>query len=107
VVLVLLAYLEYLGSVIWVTKVFSLVNILIDQLSPTNNNCASVDGGYSAVVFNRLVGVKSKVYGEGTHLLIPIVETPVIYSVRSKPRNISSPTGSKGKYWFDSICCVY
>lgn len=55
----------------------------------------NVEGGYRAVVFNRLYGVKDQVYSEGTHLVIPFIETPILYDVRSKPRSIGSPTGSK------------
>jgi len=55
----------------------------------------NVDGGHRAVVFNAITGTKQIVYGEGTHLKWPLVETPIIFNVRSKPRNISSPTGSK------------
>jgi len=55
----------------------------------------NVEGGHSAVVFNRLVGVKQTVYGEGTHLIIPWLERPEIYNVRAKPRSIPCLTGSK------------
>lgn len=34
-------------------------------------------------------------YGEGTHLLFPWIERPIIYHVRAKPRVIPSLTGSK------------
>jgi len=54
----------------------------------------NVDGGFRAVVFNRIVGTRSVVYDEGTHLRIPFIERPIIYNVRSLPRNITSPTGS-------------
>ena len=30
--------------------------------------------------------------------MIPWLETPVIYDVRAKPRNIASLTGTKGMY---------
>jgi prohibitin 2 len=55
----------------------------------------NVDGGYRAVIFNKIIGTKQKVYGEGTHFRIPFLEKQIIYNVRSQPRNISSPTGSK------------
>ena len=35
-------------------------------------------------------------YAEGTHIMIPWFEWPVIYDVRAKPKNIPSLTGSKG-----------
>jgi len=55
----------------------------------------NVEGGHSAVVFNRFVGVKQTVYGEGTHFVIPWLERPEIYNVRAKPRSIPCLTGSK------------
>ena len=47
------------------------------------------------VVFDRLQGVKKDVVGEGTHFLIPWLQKAIIYDVRTKPRNISTTTGSK------------
>jgi len=55
----------------------------------------TVQGGHSAVVFNRFSGVKEKVYGEGLHLAIPWIEWPTIYSIRVRPQTFSSPTGTK------------
>lgn len=54
-----------------------------------------VKGGTRAVIFDRLQGVKEQVVNEGTHFLIPWLQKPVIYDVRTKPRNISTTTGSK------------
>jgi len=59
------------------------------------NSFYNVEGGHRAIIFNSITGVKETVYGEGTHLKIPFLETPIIYNVRSNPRKISSPTGSK------------
>ncbi len=54
-----------------------------------------VKGGSRAVIFDRLSGVKDQVVNEGTHFLIPWLQKSVIYDVRTKPRNISTTTGSK------------
>src|SRR5947207_13751445 len=54
-----------------------------------------VRGGTRAVIFDRLSGVKKDVVEEGTHFLIPWLQKAVIYDVRTKPRNISTTTGSK------------
>ena len=37
-----------------------------------------------AIVFNRLSGIKEEVYEEGTHLMVPWLERPIIYDVRRK-----------------------
>ena len=57
----------------------------------------SVEGGHRAVIFDRFRGVIPDVSGEGTHFLIPWVQRPIIFDVRSKPRNVPVITGSKGK----------
>lgn len=54
-----------------------------------------VRGGTRAVIFDRLAGVKEGVINEGTHFLVPWLQKAIIYDVRTKPRNISTTTGSK------------
>lgn len=54
-----------------------------------------MDGGNRAVIFDRFSGVKNKVVGEGTHFFIPWVQRPIIYDIRSRPRNVPVITGSK------------
>ncbi|KAI9049864.1 hypothetical protein LZ554_006013 [Drepanopeziza brunnea f. sp. 'monogermtubi'] len=54
-----------------------------------------VKGGTRAVIFDRVSGVQNKVVNEGTHFLIPWLQKSIIYDVRTKPRNISTTTGSK------------
>jgi prohibitin 2 len=55
----------------------------------------TVEGGHRAIVFNRLTGIKEQTYSEGMHFVIPWVEWPYIYDVRTRPRNVQSLTGSK------------
>lgn len=59
------------------------------------NAMYDVKGGTRAVIFDRLSGVQEKVINEGTHFLVPILQRSIIYDVRTKPRNISTTTGSK------------
>ncbi|EWC43704.1 prohibitin-1 [Drechslerella stenobrocha 248] len=54
-----------------------------------------VKGGSRAVIFDRLSGVKEQVVNEGTHFLVPWLQRAIVYDVRTKPRNISTTTGSK------------
>ncbi|KAF2087842.1 hypothetical protein K490DRAFT_56427 [Saccharata proteae CBS 121410] len=54
-----------------------------------------VKGGTRAVIFDRVSGVKETVVNEGTHFLIPWLQRSIHYDVRTKPRNISTTTGSK------------
>lgn len=60
-----------------------------------NASIYDVKGGTRAVIFDRLSGVKDTVVNEGTHFLIPWLQKHIIYDVRTKPRNISTTTGSK------------
>lgn len=55
----------------------------------------TVEGGHRAIIFSRIGGVKSDIYAEGIHFRIPWFHYPIIYDIRSKPRKLSSPTGSK------------
>ena len=55
--------------------------------------CA-VDGGERAVMFDRFSGVMDEVYGEGTWLRIPWLQTPHVIDIRTRPRVISSVTGT-------------
>ncbi|KAI9188000.1 Prohibitin-1, subunit of the prohibitin complex (Phb1p-Phb2p) [Blastocladiella emersonii ATCC 22665] len=54
-----------------------------------------VQGGQRAIIFDRLKGVRPDVVGEGTHFVVPWLQRPIIYDVRTRPRNISTTTGSR------------
>lgn len=55
----------------------------------------TVDGGQRAVIFDRFQGIKPLVVGEGTHFIIPWVQRPILFDIRSQPRNVPVTTGSK------------
>lgn len=55
----------------------------------------TVEGGHRAIIFSRISGVKPDVYLEGLHFRVPWFQYPIIYDIRSRPRKLSSPTGSK------------
>lgn len=54
-----------------------------------------VDGGHRAIIFSRLGGIQKEIFTEGLHFRVPWFQYPIIYDIRSRPRKISSPTGSK------------
>lgn len=64
-------------------------------LSLASSSMYDVKGGTRAVIFDRLSGVKDTVSNEGTHFLIPWLQKAIVYDVRTRPRNISTTTGSK------------
>lgn len=47
------------------------------------------------MIFDRFSGIKKQVTGEGTHFFIPWIQRPIIFDVRSRPRNVPVITGSK------------
>ncbi|CAG7926186.1 unnamed protein product [Penicillium olsonii] len=71
-----------------------------------SNSLFNVDGGHRAIKYSRLGGVKKEIYAEGTHFQIPWFETPIIYDVRAKPRNIPSLTGTKDLQMVNITCRV-
>jgi hypothetical protein len=61
-----------------------------------NPKTCAVDGGEQAVLFDRLKGVLPNTQSEGTHFLVPWLQKAVIFDIRTRPRSISSVTGTKG-----------
>ena len=54
-----------------------------------------MDGGERAVMFDRFRGVLKDTSAEGTHFMVPIIQSPTIYDVRTRPKSLSSVTGTK------------
>ena len=46
-------------------------------------------------MFDRFRGVLPKSVGEGTHFLVPFIQNPTIYDIRTRPKSITSVTGTK------------
>lgn len=64
-------------------------------LSLLNASIYDVPGGYRAVMFDRFSGVKDKPSPEGTHFLIPWLQRAILMETRTKPKHITTTTGSK------------
>lgn len=71
-----------------------------------SNSLFNVDGGQRAIKYKRLSGVSKEIYNEGTHINIPWFETPIVYDVRAKPRNVASLTGTKDLQMVNITCRV-
>jgi len=54
-----------------------------------------VDVGHRVVMYHRFKGVEDEISGEGTHFLIPWIQTPNYYDIRVQPRQIETQTGTK------------
>lgn len=81
-------------KVIHVSQCVALRNYVI-SIFLTVRFMFSVEGGHRAIIFSRLTGVQDDTYSEGLHFRLPWFQYPIIYDIRSRPRKISSPTGSK------------
>ncbi|KAK9800781.1 hypothetical protein WJX73_002039 [Symbiochloris irregularis] len=55
----------------------------------------TVDGGERAVMYDRIQGVLPVPIGEGTHFRVPWLQSPNVMDIRTRPRTISSVTGTK------------
>ena len=71
-----------------------------------NNALFNVDGGHRAIVYSRIHGVSTKIFNEGTHFIFPWLDTPIVYDVRAKPRNVASLTGTKDLQMVNITCRV-
>lgn len=60
-----------------------------------NSSLYTVDGGQRAVLFDRFRGVIDETVGEGTHFLIPWLQKPFIFDIRTRPHTFSSVSGTK------------
>ncbi|KAI4339513.1 hypothetical protein MLD38_024453 [Melastoma candidum] len=60
-----------------------------------NASLYTVDGGQRAVIFDRLRGVMEETVGEGTHFLVPWLQNPFIFDIRTRPHTFSSVSGTK------------
>ncbi|GMG18922.1 unnamed protein product [Ambrosiozyma monospora] len=54
-----------------------------------------VKGGERAIIFDRFSGITQQVVGEGINFVIPWLQRPIVFDVKTKPRVISAITGSK------------
>ncbi|XAR51968.1 hypothetical protein NMG60_11006781 [Bertholletia excelsa] len=63
--------------------------------SVLNASLYTVDGGQRAVLFDRFRGVMEATVGEGTHFLVPWLQKPFIFDIRTRPHTFSSISGTK------------
>ena len=64
-------------------------------VSFASSSLYSVDGGKRAVIFSRASGIQQEVMGEGLHFVVPWLQRPIIFDIRTRPRAINSVTGTK------------
>lgn len=60
-----------------------------------NSALYNVDAGERVLIFDRVRGVREKLYNPGTHFRIPILQDPIKFDVRTTHHSVRSVTGSK------------
>jgi len=60
-----------------------------------NDLIYKVEAGHRAIIFNKVFGLRDKVYDEGLHFKFPFFDEAIIYGIRPKATSIPSLTGSK------------
>lgn len=87
-------------------KVFIIVFLIILALVIFFNTTTIVGAGQRVVVFNSFTGVEKSVLGEGMNLLIPFVEHPIVYDVRTHSYTMSERTDDGNIKGDDAIECL-
>lgn len=59
------------------------------------NSVYTVEGGHRAIIYSRLGGIQTGVKSEGLQFIVPWLQRPIIYDVRTRPKLINSTSGSK------------
>jgi regulator of protease activity HflC (stomatin/prohibitin superfamily) len=65
-----------------------------------------VQPGYEAVIFNRLWGVEATPRQEGIHILIPVLQFPTLYDVRTQTYNMASQSEERSVKTDDSLTAL-
>jgi regulator of protease activity HflC (stomatin/prohibitin superfamily) len=72
------------------SRFLPLLGLLLALLTLLPRCLLVVQPGYEAVIFNRLTGVEMTPRREGIHLLIPVLQFPTLYDVRTQTYNMTS-----------------
>lgn len=73
----------------------SVVGTLSSVYVATKYTVFTVQPGEKALIFHKVNGLKDKIYHEGIHLMVPWLERPIIYDVKTQPQKFKSQTGTK------------
>uniref|UniRef100_A0A8I6YSP3 Prohibitin n=2 Tax=Hordeum vulgare subsp. vulgare TaxID=112509 RepID=A0A8I6YSP3_HORVV len=83
------------AAVSFLTKVAKVAAGLGLAASAVSTSLYTVDGGQRAVIFDRFQGVLPAVVSEGTHFLVPWLQKPFLFDIRTRPHSFSSTSGTK------------
>lgn len=65
-----------------------------------------VQPGYEAVIFNRLTGTELSPRNEGIHILIPVLQFPTLYDVRTQTYSMVSQSEERSVRFGDSLTAL-
>jgi len=65
-----------------------------------------VNAGERVVIFNSFTGVEEKTLGEGMHLLVPGIQNPIRYSVRTETYTMASDEGRNQRRADEALVCL-
>ncbi|KAL6634087.1 hypothetical protein ACP70R_026758 [Stipagrostis hirtigluma subsp. patula] len=83
------------AAVSFLTKVAKAAAGLGVAASAVSTSLYTVDGGERAVIFDRFRGVLPETVSEGTHFLIPFLQKPFLFDIRTRPHSFASTSGTK------------
>uniref|UniRef100_A0A0D9VHJ8 Prohibitin n=1 Tax=Leersia perrieri TaxID=77586 RepID=A0A0D9VHJ8_9ORYZ len=83
------------AAVSLLTKVAQAAAGLGIAASAASTALYTVDGGQRAVIFDRFRGVLPETSSEGTHFIVPWLQKPFIFDIRTRPHSFSSTSGTK------------
>lgn len=66
----------------------------------------NVEAGHRAIKFSRISGIQEEPVTEGMHFVIPWLQWPIIYDIRTRPRILTSLTGSRDLQMVNITCRV-
>ncbi|MFQ3612260.1 MAG: prohibitin family protein [Cyanobacteriota bacterium] len=88
------------------SRFLPLIGLLLAALIFLPRCLLVVQPGYEAVIFNRLTGVEMSPRREGIHLLIPVLQFPTLYDVRTQTYNMTSQSEERSVKADDSLTAL-
>ena len=94
------------GSKNFEVKPFWIMAAVLLVLIFLSRTVLIVNAGHRAIVFNSFIGVEKRTLGEGIHFIVPGVETPTTYSVRTETYTMSGRQDEGQQQGDDAIECL-
>lgn len=83
-----------------------LIILVVIALIVISRAILVVNAGERVVIFNSFSGVEERTLGEGMHFLLPGIQNPIRYSVRTETYTMASGDGMNGRRSDDALKCL-